>query len=315
MTEPTAPSEDAAAYIAEIRAEIEADAERRRRQEPEIQRREREIERAWIDVPRQGHERTGRTSARSGRSIVDDRVDAPLGVKPGVRQVKGTIRKAVFWYLRYVTDQVNALTNVLVRLVRRMDERLGAVEAAVGTGSLDSLIDPVAEAGPTVADAVAEAVPAAGTVFVGAARSGVLVAPIHARGQAVHGVDRDPVSILPGVRDGLDLRSGDPTEQLASSEPGSLIGVVLAGFVEDLGPTAVSSLLGDVRRALADGGVAVVVTGDPADRNAVERDLRAGRGLAPATWAHLLDRAGFAVETVPVEGDPRIGSIVVGRLG
>ncbi len=99
------------------------------------------------------------------------------------------------------------------------------------------------------------------------------------------------------------------------SEPGSLIGVVLAGFVEDLGPTAVSSLLGDVRRALADGGVAVVVTGDPADRNAVERDLRAGRGLAPATWAHLLERAGFDVEITPVDNDPRIGSIVVGRLG
>ncbi len=170
-------------------------------------------------------------------------------MKPGVRQVKGTIRKAVYWYLRYVTDQVNALTNVLVRLVRRMDERLGAIEAAVGTGSLDSLIDPVAEAGPEVANAVAEAIPTGGTVFVGAARSGVLVAPIHARGQAVHGVDRDPIAILPGVRDGLDLRSGDPVEHLASSEPGSLTGIVLAGVVEDLGPTAVSSLLGDVTGA------------------------------------------------------------------
>jgi hypothetical protein len=128
-------------------------------------------------------------------------------------------------------------------------------------------------------------------------------------------VDRDPIAILPGVRDGLDLRSGDPAEYLASSEPGSLTGIVLAGFVEDLGPTAVSSLLIDVAGALADGGVIVVVTGDPADRNAVERDLRAGRGLAPATWVHLLVRAGFAAETVPVEGDPRIGSIVVGRLG
>jgi len=316
VTEPTAPSEDAAAYIARIRAEIEADAERRRRQEPEIQRREREIERAWIDVapPGAAGEQGELLLDRADRlSMID--VDAPLGVKPGVRQVKGTIRKAVYWYLRYVTDQVNALTNVLVRLVRRMDERLGAVEAAVGTGSLDSLIDPVAEAGPAVANAVAEAMPTGGTVFVGAARSGVLVAPIHARGQAVHGVDRDPLRFSRGVRDGLDLRSGDPVEYLASSEPGSLTGIVLAGVVEDLGPTAVSSLLGDVTGALADGGVIVVVTGDPADRNAVERDLRAGRGLAPATWAHLLDRAGFAVETVPVEGDPRIGSIVVGRLG
>ena len=59
----------------------------------------------------------------------------------------------------------------------------------------------------------------------------------------------------------------------------------------------------------------VVQNGDPANRNAVERDLRAGRGLAPATWAHLLERAGFDVEITPVDNDPRIDSIVVGRLG
>ena len=125
VTEPTAPSEDAAAYIARVRAD-EADAERRRRQEPEIQRRGREIERAWIDVapPGAAGEQGELLLDRADRlSMID--VDA-LGVKPGARQVKGTIRKAVYWYLRYVTDQVNALTNVLVRLVRRMDERLGA---------------------------------------------------------------------------------------------------------------------------------------------------------------------------------------------
>ncbi|NDH96510.1 MAG: hypothetical protein EBZ17_03480, partial [Actinobacteria bacterium] len=116
MSESTAPSEDAAAYIAQVRAEIEADAERRRRQEPEIQRREREIERVWIDVapPGAAGEQGELLLDRADRlSMID--VDAPLGAKPGVRQVKGTIRKAVYWYLRYVTDQVNALTNVLVR--------------------------------------------------------------------------------------------------------------------------------------------------------------------------------------------------------
>jgi len=41
---------DAAAYIALARAEIEADAERLRRQDPELARRERELERAWVDV-------------------------------------------------------------------------------------------------------------------------------------------------------------------------------------------------------------------------------------------------------------------------
>jgi len=83
VTEPSAASEDAAAYIARIRAEIEADAERRRRQEPEIQRCEREIERAWIDVapPGAAGEQGELLLDRADRlSMID--VDAPLGVKP-----------------------------------------------------------------------------------------------------------------------------------------------------------------------------------------------------------------------------------------
>ncbi|MEM8706711.1 MAG: hypothetical protein AAGE98_09660 [Actinomycetota bacterium] len=316
MTEPTAAPDDAAAYIARVRAEIEADAERRRRQEPEIQRREREIERAWIDVapPGAAGEQGELLLDRAERlSMID--VDAPLGAKPGVRHVKGTIRKATYWYLRYVTDQVNALSNVLVRLVRRLDERVSAVEAAVGTGALDALIDPVPEPGSAVATAVAAIVPADGPVFVGAARSGVLVRPIHDRGQSVHGVDHDPLVSLPGVRDGLDLRAGDPVDHLDDLEAGSLSGIVLAGFVEDVGPTAAWSLIASATRALAPTGAVVVVTGDPADREPVERDLRQGRGLAPETWAHLIGRAGFDVDTVAVDGDDRIGVIVVGRPG
>lgn len=316
MTEPNATPDDPAAYIARVRAEIEADAERRRRQNPEILRREREIERAWVDVapPGAAGEQDELLLDRVDRLAMID-VDAPLGAKPGVRHVKGSIRKATYWYLRYVADQVNALSNVLVRLVRRLDERLDAVENAVAAGALDDLIDPVPEAGTAVADAVAAAVAADGPVFVASAGSGVLVRPMHDRAQAVHGVDRDPLAILPGVRDGLDLRAGEPTEHLRRIETDTLTAVVLAGFVEDLAPTAIWSLIGDAARALRTDGTIVVAVADPDRRGPVERDLRSGRGAAPETWAHLLGRAGFDVETVPVAGDERIDTIVIGRLG
>ena len=80
-------------------------------------------------------------------------------------------------------------------------------------------------------------------------------------------------------------------------------------------PVELSVTVGELKTTLEAADKALQARNDPADRNAVERDLRAGRGLAPATWAHLLERAGFDVKITPVDNDPRIGSIVVGRLG
>ena len=79
MTEPSAPSEDAAAYIARIRAEIEADAERRRRQEPEIQRREREIERLLETLHAMMELLGGRFGGREGPRFVPFRPHRYIG--------------------------------------------------------------------------------------------------------------------------------------------------------------------------------------------------------------------------------------------
>lgn len=304
---------DPQAYINRIRAEIEAEAETRRRRDPELQRREREIERAWIDVAPPG------AAGAQGELLLDraDRlamidVDVPLGPKPGVRQVKGAIRKGTYWYLRYVTDQINALSNVLTRLMRRFDERIAALEDGSAVAGSGELLDPVPEPAESVARAVAQLVgsPTRRVAVLGCG-GGSVVRPLHQADVSVLGVDADALVILPGVRDGLDLRAEDPAAHLRSVGAGEYGAVVAAGFVEDLGPAAAHRFATEALAAVGDGPV-VVVTADPADRDVVERELRAGQGLAPATWAHLFERAGAVAELVAT-GDARVPTVVAAR--
>ena len=77
---------------------------------------------------------------------------------------------------------------------------------------------------------------------------------------------------------------------------------------------AVWALVQAAERVLSEGGAVAVVAVDPADRKPVERDLRLGRGLAPVTWAHLLERAGAEVAEHPVD-DSRHRRVVIGRFG
>lgn len=304
---------EAQAYINRVRAEIEAEAEVRRRRDPQLQRREREIERAWVDVspPGAAGSQGELLLERADRlSMID--VDVPLGAKPGIRQVKGAIRKGTYWYLRYVTDQLNALTNVLTRLLRRFDDRLGALEDAAGIAETGELLDPVTEAGEAVGSAVASVLSAtSGRMVVLGCGGGTILRPLHETGRSVVGIDTDPLTILPGVRDGLDLRAEDPSTHLGTVGPASYSAVVAAGFVENLGPAAANRLVADMLDAVGD-GVVVVATADPADRDVVERELRAGRGLSPVTWAHLFERAGATVETAET-ADPRVRTLVVAR--
>lgn len=305
---------DSQAYINRVRAEIEAEAEARRRRDPELERREREIERMWIEVAPPG------AAGSQGELLLDraDRlamidVDVPLGSKPGIRQMKGVIRKGAYWYLRYVADQVNALNNVLTRLLRRFDERINALEAAAGVGDGDGLAEAVPEPTDAVADVVASVLgPQAGRTMVLGCGSGVLVRPLHDAGIAVHGVDRDALEILPGVRDGLDLRAAEPAAHLAEARPGEFGAVVAAGFVEDLGPTAAQRIVEQSIAAVGNGTV-VILASDPGDRGVVERELRAGRGLSPATWGYLFERVGATVELVETT-DLRLRTLVVVRL-
>jgi len=297
--------------IHRIRAEIEADAETRRRQDPELARLERDIERAWIDVAP-----PGAVGSDQGELLLDraDRlalidVDAPVGERRGVREVKGAIRKATYWYLRYVTDQVNAFSSVLTRLLRRMNERLEDVEHLVGIDRDDrDLLDPPATPSAATAAVIAREA-GGGQVVVLSCGDGEVVAALDGAGCAAYGIDRDAVVLLPGVQRGLDLRTGDPQSHLDDLEAGSIDAVVLAGFVETLPTAMLVALIEVALDRVASGGRLIVAVAEPSERSPVEAELRRGRGLSPQTWAHLLDRRGAAVRVVDAPG-PRITRLV-----
>lgn len=304
--------DDPQRFVHRLQAEIEAAAEIRRRQDPDVRRLEREIERTWASLAPPGATGTQQELLldRAERlSLVD--VDAPVGQRPGVRHVKTGIRKATYWYLRYVTDQLNALHNVMTRLLRNLDERVGRLETAA---SLDPIargwIDGAAAPDDAVVAAVADAVGAADGVVVAWCGPGEMVQAIGERGGRCYGLDRDAETVADGVHRGLDLRVADPLAHVAAIDDGALGALVLTSAVELLPLVDLVTLVDHAARTVRSGGSVVVAAADPEGRAGVEAELLRGRGIGPETWARVLAAAGFSPQVESVAGE-RIDRIVV----
>lgn len=302
-------------FAARLQAEVVAAAERRRREDVNVARVEREIERVWAHVAPPGA--VGPTQEllldRVDRlSLID--VDAPIGDKPGVRQVKGAIRKGTYWYLRYMSDQLNALHNVHARLLRRMDERLDQVEAALGIDArVDALASPApvpdAALGALIAESLADV---ERPVMVAACGAGASVLAMQTAGVVAFGLDPDPVSVLAGIDAGADLRVGDGGHDLEALEAGSLGAVVIAGALQRQPVSALLALIDLARAAVGSGGVLVVVPEDLAARAQVDVELLAGRGLSAESWQHVLDRQGMTTERRD-HGGVGLDAVVIAR--
>jgi hypothetical protein len=302
-------------FAARVQAEVLAAAERRRREDVNIARVEREVERAWAHVAPPG-------AAGPAQELLLDRVDrlslidvdAPIGTKPGVKHIKGAIRKATYWYLRYMSDQLNALHNVYARLLRRTDERLAGVEAAVGIDErIGALVAPAPAPSAAIGTVVASALgDVNGPVMVSACGDGAGVLALQSAGVAVYGVDADPSAVLAGIDEGADLRVGDGNVELAQVEHGALAAVVIGGSLQR---QSLSALLGVLERACAavgSGGTVVIVPEALADRSPVDSELLAGRGLSAAAWEVVCRGLNLAVEQ-HAHGEPGVDAIVVAR--
>ncbi len=297
--------------IDRVRAEVEAEAEERRRRDPETARLERHIERAWTDVspPGAGGPENERLLDRA-EWLAELDADVETGRRPGIRLVKAAIRKLIRWYLKYIVDQFNAFSGVLLRLLRHLDERVSELEAAIRMSADDAdLLWPPPEPSAATAAAVADAV-GPGRCLVLSCGEGAIVDAIEQRNGNVYGIERDPRRIVDGVRRGLDLRSVDLFEHMAQIHDGELGTIVLAGAAESLPIPTLWRLVGESDRVLSESGTVVVAVSDPARREGVEAEIRAGRGAAPSTWQHLLAQAGLVARVVPAPG-PRITELVV----
>ena len=276
---------------------------------------EREIERVWAEVAPPG-------AVGSQEELLLDRVDrlslidvdAPLGERPGVKQIKGAIRKGTYWYLRYMSDQLNALHNVHARLLRRIDERLAGVEAAVGLDArLNSLVAPAATPGAAIGRLLAPRLAGVpGPVVVAHCGTGDCVAALQTAGVDCVGIDPDADAVLRGIDSGVDLRVGDAAAELASMEEGTLGAVVIGGGLQRGTVSTLLSLLDVAVAVVAPGGRVVVVPEDGATRTVVDAELLVGRSMSSAAWARAMTVAGLDVELLE-SGDVGLDAVVVAR--
>ncbi|MDG2029331.1 MAG: hypothetical protein P8J50_19725 [Acidimicrobiales bacterium] len=297
-------------FAARIQAEVMAAAEERRREDPKLARIEREIERAWADVAPPGA--VGPTEEllldRVDRLALVD-VDAPIGTKPGVKQVKGAIRKGIYWYLRYMSDQLNAFHNVQARLLRRFDDRLSRLESVIGVDSaVDDLVYPAPTAGASSGRRLADAV-GSGRVLVLAAGAGAALTEL----DNAYGVERDPQVALAGIDAGLDLRVGDPLEHLCGLEAGTIGAVLIGGALQRVSPAAAIALVASAAVACGPGGIVAVAVEDRSRRADAAAELLGDRGLAPTTWGAILGGVAASTESVKVDDDG-LEALVVARL-
>lgn len=301
-----------------VSEEFEAEADDLRRQDREIALLELEIEQIWADLSPSGNSfdvvsHDGHLLDQTASlAALDPQV--PIGSRRGLRGVKWAIRKLAYWYVRFLTDQFNLFTGVLIRHLRNIEARLGRLEAAgipidqsvpAGWGIIDDPPDPSAEVVAHVSG-LAES----GPCLVLSAGRGSLVEAISDQGLRTYGVEQDPDRVFTGLRRRIDIRTGDVLAHLVGSEDGEFGTIVLTGIVENL---PLKDLIGMINQAglkLKSAGRIIVAVADPAFRSQVESELGSGLGISPFTWRHLLERAGFDAWLEPC-ADSRISQIVV----
>lgn len=251
-------------------------------------------------------------------SFID--VDVPTtSNRPAVPYAKRGLRKAMAWYLRYVTQQVSALGGVLVRALTVLDKRVSRLEAAVPATServVEELrtydVAPLAEAWRELAvDRIVASKPT-GRVLHAECGDGAIVAALAAGGVDAYGIDARRALLGDALKAGLDVRPDDALDHLRLAGPGSLGGLVLSGVVERTTASASIELADRAAEVLVPGSVIVVISATPeaweTGLGPVAADLAAGRPLRAATWQHLLEVRGFTTIEV-VEGDRLAGAL------
>ena len=313
-------------YVSRIQEEIQEEAQQRRESNPALVVQEREISEAWArSAPGAAAVNLDAASPADLKAnaehlfgCVDSlsllNVDAPVGSRQGVRQVKDTVRRLTRWYLRYLADQINAFNHFLINLLRTTEQRIARLEGdARAAEILGGFVDPVPEADTPLGEAVAGLLSRCdGPVAVASCGSGQIVSALVRAGVAAHGVDESPEVISDGVDEGLDLRVATPFEHLDRIADGSLAGVVLTRSVERLGPVELSALIDEALRCVEPSGRVVVAVADVLARSGPEAELLRGVGLSPGTWAHLLANRGCVVESSELGGS-RVTTLVSAR--
>ncbi len=286
-----------------IMAEIQVEARRLRREGVVSPAFERELDVAFGRLAPPAASEDFDATLTSAEELAYVNADVPvLSEKPGGAALKKFVRKAVFFYGKYVTDQVTNFATTAARATRLLARRVDVLEDAVPGASArvrrEHTATPVGGDGAQWAEALAGRLPQdRGRVLVGECGAGGLVRELVARGIDAYGVEpRGPVAD-DAAATGVEVREDEVLDHLRLVPPAGVGGIVLVGCVDRLGLGQQLALLDAAAHVLAPAGTLAVITEvRPAHGTAEEMiaaDLAPGRPLHPATWQHLLVGNGF----------------------
>jgi len=320
----TTGSEDDAAYLERVLAEIDDEVRQRRAAGDLPVRLERELDELFLEyspVAGRGGGLAEQLRMVDAAAFIDPVVPVE-STKSGGAAVKKTLRSLSMWYVGYVTGQVSQFASAVSKTLHLLDEQVRALSAQLDSQHVvpAEIVELPAVHAP---DAwwVKEVVTAFGTVegrvLHAAAGSGWLVGALVDGGVDAYGVEPRPGLVGEAEFGSLDLREEGILAHLRAVEPAALGGVVLSGVVDGMSHGEREQLLDLVVEALPPGGVLAVHSLSGAAWEAPdappEADLSTGHPLRPATWVHLLGRMGGTARVA--EGPTGLDYLVVATLG
>ena len=96
-------------YTDRIGAEVEAKAEEWRCRDQEITQLEHEIDQAWVEIAPSEAASENELPLDQAEKLSMINPNVPIESRLGVRRIKWLIRKLTYWYIRFLTDQFNAV--------------------------------------------------------------------------------------------------------------------------------------------------------------------------------------------------------------
>jgi hypothetical protein len=297
---------EARAYLRQVVAEIDEEVARRRRSGELPPQAERELDALFLRFSPTSATPAGLEEALrlvDASSFIDPVVPVASS-KSGGAYVKRGIRQASLWYMSFVTQQMSEFASATSRVLRSFDDQIRSIRRELELQRVPAA--PVIEVdwahGPSAwwaSDVVSALQGRSGRVLHAAAGDGWLVARLREAGLDAYGVEPRPGVHERSSDPELDLREEPVLDHLRAVAPGDLAAVVFSGIVDGMTPPEREMLTRSALEALGPSGVLVIHSlsrgGWSSDRAPLEADIAAGHPLRRATWAGLLDAAGFDV--------------------
>jgi SAM-dependent methyltransferase len=278
---------------------------------------ERELDTAFAQlVPRPRSEDSGELIARAEHAAMIDPVVPAVSGIPGGAAAKRAVKRAMFWYVNFVTDQVRDFANASTRVMRMLDHRITRLEDRVASPDADALVrlGPLlasVDVAPWIDDVVRALAGVDGRVLHGECGRGELVERLVSAGLDAYGVEPRFEDADVAALAGLEAHCEGVLEHLETVADRALGAVVLSGTADALTLPAKLRCFDEVARALRPRGRFAILATRPerwgAGRTALHADLAPdARPLHAETWPHVLGVSGFedvAVHTGQDDGE------------